>query len=271
MCKTERPIRLPALPELGIDLLQITARQRAISLAAPIFWCAAYFVFALFDHWVWALLALIALSFVTYGSVSHDLVHRNLGLSRRWNDLCLCAIELLMLRSGHAYQAAHLHHHARFPHDDDIEAARANRSLTGALIEGIVGQFRIGIWAMRRPNAARTWIIAEQITIAGLVIFSFVSLWFTPIFAIYSATLIMGSWIIPLATSYFPHDPNADEFLLQTRAYRGIVASVVAVQHLYHLEHHLYPAVPHHHWPELAARLDPFFAKAGVKPIRFWF
>ena len=33
----------------------------------------------------------VALSFVTYGSTSHDLVHRTLGLSRRTNDLFLCA------------------------------------------------------------------------------------------------------------------------------------------------------------------------------------
>ena len=40
----------------------------------------------------------------------------------------LALIELLGLRSGHAYRAAHLHHHRRFPHPDDIEGAGAHRS-----------------------------------------------------------------------------------------------------------------------------------------------
>jgi beta-carotene hydroxylase len=42
---------------------------------------------------------------------------------------------------------------------------------------------------------------------------------------------------------------------------------VIFRQHLYHLEHHLYPAVPHQRWPQLATRLDPHFDSAGVKPI----
>jgi beta-carotene hydroxylase len=37
------------------------------------------------------------------------------------------------------------------------------------------------------------------------------------------------------------------------------------------LEHHLYPQVPHHHWPELARRLDPYFLRAGVRPLRILF
>ena len=59
--------------------------------------------------------------------------------------------------------------------------------------------------------------------------------------------------------------------LQQTRAFRGVVASVLALEHLYHLEHHLYPAVPHHNWPMLAKRLEPYLEKAGVKFVRFWF
>jgi hypothetical protein len=43
---------------------------------------------------------------------------------------------------------------------------------------------------------------------------------------------------------------------------------LIAFDHLYHLEHHLYPAVPHHHWRELAERLAPHFERAGVKPYR---
>jgi beta-carotene hydroxylase len=79
--------------------------------------------------------------------------------------------------------------------------------------------------------------------------------------------MIMGSWIIPLITSYLPHNPTGTTPLWQTRLFRGRVASIIAMEHLYHLEHHLYPSVPHHHWPELARRLDPFFKAAGVEPI----
>jgi beta-carotene hydroxylase len=67
-------------------------------------------------------------------------------LRRAANDVLLCVIELLALRSGHAYQSAHLHHHARFPHADDIEAAAAGQTLWLALAHGGVFQVRIRLW-----------------------------------------------------------------------------------------------------------------------------
>src|SRR5207237_4495123 len=101
---------LPPLRELGPDLLRVPPWRRYLTLALPFVWCGAYFVLAAVGCWPAAVFAVIAFSFVTYGSISHDLVHRNLGLPRRVNDALLCGIELLALRSGHAYQAAHLHH-----------------------------------------------------------------------------------------------------------------------------------------------------------------
>src|SRR5262245_61953712 len=126
----------PPLRELGTDLLRLPLLERLFTLILPFIWCAAYFAFAFADQWPFAVVALVALSFVTYGSTSHDLVHRNLSLPEWVNDLLLSVIELLALRSGHAYQAAHLHHHARFPHADDVEGRAAGRSLAGAIAEG---------------------------------------------------------------------------------------------------------------------------------------
>ena len=56
--------------------------------------------------------------------------------------------------------------------------------------------------------------------------------------------------------------------LRQTRLFRGAFYSLVALDHLYHLEHHLYPQVPHQNWKRLARRLDPHFREAGIEPRR---
>ncbi|MCE9531093.1 MAG: fatty acid desaturase [Planctomycetes bacterium] len=269
MNDTRSPI--PSLRELGTDLLVVTPLRRLLTLAYPFLWCVAYFVFAVFDYWLLAVGCLVVLSFVTYGSTSHDLVHRNLGLSRRTNDWLLCIIELLTIRSGHAYQAAHLHHHARFPAVDDIESTAARRSFLGAIVEGFAFQTRIWLWALRNAEHKRPWIICEVAAGFAIMAVAVIALPFSPIPLIYVALMKMGTWIIPLATSYLPHDPQGADELSHTRAFRGMVASIVAVQHLYHLEHHLFPAVPHANWPLLAKRLDPHLAKAGVKPVVFWF
>jgi beta-carotene hydroxylase len=266
-----RGVELPPLREFGADLLRVPAWRRLLSLAVPFLWCGAYFALATNGWWAAAVLSLVALSFVTYGSVSHDLVHRNLGLPPRVNDALLCVVELLALRSGHSYQAAHLHHHAHYPGPDDIEATAARRSWAGALAEGVVLQPRIWLWAVRHVQRGRAWVVGEGaacFTLAGLAA---ALLPLTPVPLVYAALLVAGSWVIPLVTSYLPHDPGGVDELAQTRAFRGVVASAVALGHLYHLEHHLYPAVPHHNWPRLARRLDPHLVRAGVRPVRFWF
>ena len=81
------------------------------------------------ELWLLSTFSLILLSFFTYGSISHDLVHSSLKLPRNLNTFFLSTIELLALRSGHAYRLAHLHHHRRYPHDNDIEGAASKMSM----------------------------------------------------------------------------------------------------------------------------------------------
>jgi beta-carotene hydroxylase len=132
-------------------------------------------------------------------------------------------------------------------------------------------QVRLWVWAVWNAGHARAWIIGEGLAclvVAGLAVALTVV---TPIFLVYAVLMVMGSWIIPLTTAYVPHDPLGEDELSQTRAFRGVVASVIGLEHLYHLEHHLYPAVPHQNWAKLAKRLDPYLARAGVRPIKFLF
>ena len=83
--------------------------------------------------------------------------------------------------------------------------------------------------------------------------------------------MIAGSWIFPIVTVLIPHNAHGEHEWTQTRLFRGRVLSLLAFEHLYHLEHHLYPQVPHHNWPELAHRLDPHFAQLGLRPIKLLF
>jgi beta-carotene hydroxylase len=258
---------LPSIEELGTDLLRITWFRRCLCVLSPFACVAAYLLFASRGLWPLAVLSLVYLSFITYGSISHDLVHRTLGLPRWLNEFLLTTIELLTFRSGHAYRLVHLHHHARFPHDDDIEGAAARMSVVRSLVEGVVFQPRLMLWAAQRPLRTRPLILVEMALVCLLLATCIGTIRLTPIFAVYAALMIMGSWIIPLITSRIPHDPTGADALHQTRLFRGKVASLIALEHLYHLEHHLYPMVPHQNWPKLARRLDPYFKTAGLTPI----
>jgi beta-carotene hydroxylase len=262
---------LPTLNELGRDLLRVNRGAVFLSLLFPFLLTSSFFLFVTLQWWIPALACPVLLSFFTYGSISHDLVHRNLGLPRRLNDLLLCLIELLTLRSGHAYRNSHLNHHARFPAKDDLEGAAAGMSLGQALLDGITLQGRIWIRALRHNRTDRHWILGEGLAVAGILGSSLAAIPWTFWPAVYCGLVIGGSWMFPFVTSWIPHDASGDHDLSQTRLFRGRLISLLALEHLYHLEHHLFPQVPHHRWPELARRLDPHFQRLGIKAVKLWF
>lgn len=262
---------MPSLDELGRDLLVVPRWRKVASLVAPFVFVALFFVLAAQDQWIAAAVCPVMLSFLTYGSISHDLVHRNLGLPRWLNEILLSAIEMLAFRSGHAYRVVHLNHHAHFPAEDDLEGAASKMSFVGSLIEGLTLQPRLVLFALRRPGPHRKWI-AVECTLVGLMFAGSVAVFPTnPAPLVYAGMMIAGSWIFPVITAWIPHDASGSSELTQTKLFRGRFLAWFAMEHFYHLEHHLFPGVPHHKWPELASRLDPFFERAGIRPIRFLF
>jgi beta-carotene hydroxylase len=261
---------VPDLDVLGHDLLSLSGWRRALSLATPFALAAAFFVSAARGLWVVSVACTVLLTFLTYGSISHDLVHGNLRLRRSLNEVLLCVTELIAFRSGHAYRIVHLHHHARFPAADDLEGAAARMSWWRALADGLTLQPRLWRFALR-TGRDRGWVRWEAFGVVTLVALALAALPWTMAPAVYAGLMIAGSWIFPFMTSYVPHDPKGASDLRQTRLFRGRVISLLALEHLYHLEHHLYPQVPHHNWPALARRLDPHFARAGLRPVKLLF
>ena len=260
-------MKKPSLESLGLDLLETTRGERVRSLALPFLTCAGFFVAATYGWWVVSLACAVLQSFFTYASVSHDLVHRTLRLPGWLNEVLLSLIEGLSFRSGHAFRATHLHHHQRFPQAADLEGAAARMRWWGALLDGLTAQGRLWFWALQHTRgSSRKWIIGEGVGVVLLAIACLLS----PVGIFYLVVTVAGSWVYPLMTSFMPHDTSVDDPLRQTRLFRGRVVAWVSWEHLYHLEHHLYPQVPHQRWKELGKRLDPYFSEQGIKPIILW-
>lgn len=262
-------IQKPSIVALGADLLNLTRLQLFSTVTTPIFFFTVYWIFAILGYWIPAVLCTMALTFTTYGSTSHDFVHENLKISKTLNTFLLSFTEAICFRSGHAYKLSHLYHHKRYPHEDDVEGAASRMTFFRSMLEGVIFQFKIYRWALARPDKGKyhSLIVTEGLIVLLLVLFCFFSLKFTPIPFVYLCLMVSGSWIIPLVTSYAVHTPHGSNELLQTRLFRGNFFSIIAFDHLYHLEHHLYPMVPHKNWPTLAVRLDNYFKNQGIKPI----
>ncbi len=258
--------QLPTLQELGRDLLQVSPLRRLMTIGGPFAVMLSYGVFASLGWWPLAVVSVMTLCFITYGSSSHDLVHQTLGLQRGWNHFWLSLIELFSLRSGTAYRLSHLHHHQHPLETTDLEGSAVHMSLIQTLLCGPMLQVRLWNWAWLNHPRQRSLLLLEAFGILVLTGTSVFTVRWTPAPIVYAGLVIAGSWVFPLITVFIPHIADGQTPLTQTRLFRGAWARMLAFDHLYHLEHHLYPAVPHHHWRALAVRLDPYFSHLGIVP-----
>lgn len=263
------PPGLPTLAELGYDLLETTPRQRVMAVLRPFVCTAFYFLFAGLGWWPLAVLAVMLL-FITIVATTHDLVHQTLGMPRRLNEILIALTGMLVLESGHAYRVTHLQHHRLFPHDDDPEGDPAHMTFLRALLEGPIFLFRLWFWAWQRAPKERRWLALEAGWFLTFVLGSLLLFPVTPIPLVYTLLVISGSWVYPVATVYLPHNAEGENALFQTYTLRGSLIPKLFLELTYHLEHHLYPAVPSHHYAELAQRLEPYLEREGVVPVRVW-
>jgi fatty acid desaturase len=260
-------MNLPSIAELGTDLLVTTPGRRILALARPYLGVAAFALLVWLGWWWLTPLVMFGI-FVAVVTVTHDVVHRTLGLGPRRTDWALFLLGAVLLESGHAYRITHEQHHRLFPHPDDPEGYPADLSLLGAVGYGPVFLVRLWCWAYRRNRGDRTWLVAEAALPVAALVTGALLVPVTPWLLGYAVMAIVGSWVYPLLTVYLPHHDYGDTPLTQTRTVRGRMLPAVFLELTYHLEHHLYPQVPSHNLAELARRLDPVLAGAGVRPVR---
>jgi beta-carotene hydroxylase len=261
---------LPALSALGGDLLRTTPTQRRLALLRPLLGLLAYALAAAAGWW-WLTPLLVFLVFVAVVTVTHDVVHGSLGLSRRQTDWALFVLGAVLLESGHAYRLTHTQHHRVFPDVDDPEGDPARMSFWQAVLHGPLFLPRLWWWAFRRARGdarQRRWLLAEAawavaVPTAGVLLWTW-----APAVLVYAGLAVVGSWSYSLLTVHLPHRNYGATPLTQTHTLRGRLIPALFLELTYHLEHHLDPQVPSHNLPELSRRLDPFFRQAGVRPRR---
>src|SRR5579859_7419946 len=153
----------PSLSSLGTDLLTTTVCQRRLALSRPFIGLMAWALAVYAQVW-WLTPFLSFLVFVAVVTVTHDVAHGSLGLSRRQTDWALFAFGAILLESGHAYRTTHFRHHAVFPGSDDPEGDPARMSFWQAVLYGPLFLPRLWCWAYARQThrvSERLWLIAE--------------------------------------------------------------------------------------------------------------
>jgi len=193
--------------------------------------------------------------FLTGLRLSHNCQHYALGRSRMWQDMVLGVLSPIMLSSMHAVQVTHLHHHRHCLDEHDIEAAHIGKPVWRVLLEGPLFPLRLhhAAWGLAK-SAKRRWIALEIAMIAGLLF-----LWLTPLAPEWLQWHLLAMLAGQCMTAFFAvwtvhHGCEHHGQIARTQ--RGWLRTIASYSMFYHLEHHLYPAVPTCNLHRLATRLD---------------
>lgn len=258
------------------DLVALRRGQVALNLGLSLPWLVVSLLVAQYD--LFALAALCSAAFfLTALRQAHDTYHASIGVPRRYLDAVLLLLTLTMLCSTHAIRHTHLVHHRNPLGPGDEEGAWARQSAWRALALGLLFSIRTHAQALRTGSRlTRRWVILELLLIAAVCWLAACSqlVWLQyHVLAMAGSNALVGFfavWSVHHGCHPQGHagehgrKQHSDVF---ARTERRAWCNWLTVNLLYHVEHHLYPAVPANHLPELARRLDaaaPQWTQASV-------
>ena len=260
------------------DLRGLTKLQVAYNLILP-------YPFLILSWWFasqsWYLMACAAtyLFFAAAFRQAHDGYHHSLGVSKGVTKGILLLLSALLMTSLHSIRATHMAHHRDPLGDSDIEGSLAKGSWQQALLSGISYRVRIyqqGLQLSSASNRRLAWLefaiigLAILMTLILVVGFSSDYAVLAQVAAYHVATMILANASVGIIAVWGVHHDCDEETVARTE--RNRLVNILTFNLLYHAEHHLFPAVPSNHLPELAKRLDklvPQLTQQRVVPTRY--
>lgn len=206
---------------------------------------------------------------------THEGSHFSLLRNQKWNDvLCDALLAGPVGMSVAGYRVRHASHHAHLGTDQDadgypyrfpIKGARALLLVVGKALSG-----GIGIWlAMTKylgpvdpavPSERRSWVSVASLLIVNLSLIAmciaagrwyvFLAIWVYPIFGV-SIVLNIIRTIAEHQPEDYPNLVNGREIAMRPLARTTVPGSLekwlmYQANFNYHVEHHIYPAIPQH-------------------------
>jgi fatty acid desaturase len=235
------------------DLRKLSVKELLIENNLTLPWLAASWILAYYGYY-WFALPFSAFFFLTGLRQVHNGFHNSLGTNRFLTWFTLYGNSILMMASIHAVKFNHLRHHKYCLSEEDYEGKSAGMSWYGAILYGPVHMFLIHKVTLQAGNKKyRKNVLAEMISIA---LFAFIVFYFNIHFLVYHViVMIIGEFLMAFfAVWTVHHDTENDPHLARTQ--RSGWKNRITFSMFYHLEHHLFPAVPTIKLPELARRID---------------
>jgi fatty acid desaturase len=235
------------------DLKNLTIREMLIENNLTIPWFIISLTLSYFGYYVFAL-PFSALFFLAGLRQVHNGFHNSLGTNKFLTWFSLYINSIFLMASIHAIKFNHIRHHKFCLSEDDYEGKSAGMTWYGAILYGPVHMFLIHKVTLQLGNKRyRKNVLLELFSI---VAFAFVVFYFHIDFLIYHISImIFAEFLMAFFAVWTVHHDTEDspEF---ARTQRAAWKNKITFSMFYHLEHHLFPAVPTIKLPELARRID---------------
>lgn len=258
------------------DLRSLTRGQIAYNVILP-------YPFLLLSWWFasqsWYVLACGAsyLFFAAAFRQAHDGYHHSLGTGKRTTTGILLLLSVLLITSLHSIRATHMEHHRNPLGDSDIEGSLAKVSWWQAMLGGVTYRLSIYRQGLRLSSRRNQRIAYLEFGLIASVIATALVLSVFPIavpaiamsaqvLMYHILTMMLANASVGIIAVWGVHH-DCGETVARTE--RNLLVNFLTFNLLYHVEHHLFPAVPSNHLPQLAKRLDaevPHLTEARVLP-----
>lgn len=246
------------------DLCDLGPLEVASEVMVYVPWLVASCVFAHFafaSHLGWLAPALISsfMFFLCGLRLVHNAFHHAVGVSPRVHEALMFILSPLMMSAMHAVQWNHLRHHRHCMDEDDVEASSARMPGWRALITGPRFPIRLhhAALTLAEPRTQR-FIALELIAMAAMGVLAFGV--FEEAWLRYHVIAMTTGQCFSAFFAVWTVHHDCDRSHFVARTLRNDLKSFVSYNMFFHVEHHLFPAVPTCHLPELSKRLD------GVAP-----
>lgn len=235
------------------DLRKLSFKEMLIENNLTIPWFAISITLAYFSYY-WIALPFSGFFFLTGLRQVHNGFHNSLGTNKFLTWLSLYINSLLMVSSIHAIKFNHIRHHKYCLSDNDYEGKSAGMTWYGAILYGPIHMFLIHKITLQIGN--KKYVRNVLLELFSISIMLFIIFYFRVDFLIYHVSvMILGEFLMAFFAVWTVHH-DTEEQPNFARTQRGGWKNKITFSMFYHLEHHLFPAIPTIKLPELAKRID---------------
>ena len=185
---------------------------------------------------------------------AHNALHRTLGTNKFLTWLSLFLNSLSMMVSMHAIKFNHLRHHKNTIEENDFEGETAHLPWYKAIFFGPVHLFKVHKTALEEGNKTCKRNIKIELCCIS-VIFALAFLLDIKLLKYHVVVMLIGEFMMVFFAVWIVHRGTSDNPRI-ARTQRSRWKNLISLNMFYHMEHHLFPAVPAINLPALAERLD---------------